>query len=248
VTRSRCDPWAEPRAALGSRVAEQFAVHRATLCRSLAARRQNGGSLAHHDLDVSRTWLIGHAAKDCPIAMGTLMICSTQDPSGGKWYQGYCTLACDAKNPQCPPNSKCVDSFCMKGCGTDADCRIGYECAGSVCYPKEVTVWGCDVTCNGCCTLFTSQCSPGNTNTACGDRDGACLECSSVEQCTPDTYGHQCQCKSNCAGGCCDSTTGACLPGTADKACGDFNHECRDCTTTGQTCGYDSTYGLTTCI
>lgn len=66
------------------------------------------------------------SASECPLGA----ICDVTAPAG------YCTLeGCDGES--CPDGSVCVDfneheSFCMKFCEDDRECRSGYVCRNDV--------------------------------------------------------------------------------------------------------------------
>jgi len=76
------------------------------------------------------------STNDCP----TGAVCDTSPPGG------YCTIT-PCYSGDCPSEAKCIDygmdnSFCMRRCNDDYDCRSGYSCVttltkANVCMYKE---------------------------------------------------------------------------------------------------------------
>jgi hypothetical protein len=162
------------------------------------------------------------------------LVCKTQiaTPSGDftmvEWKSGYCTISCD-KNSTCPSGSLCDNDVCMNGCGSQADCRVGYLCGiNGHCEVDKIAVpKACSPDCDGCC--INGQCVQGDQSSACGSAGQKCRQCAAQEKCSGGTAA-QCVCKGDCGAGCCDAA-GACQPGTSKTVCGTINRACEDCGT-----------------
>ncbi len=66
------------------------------------------------------------SSNDCPSGA----VCDTSQPGG------YCTITPCYKG-DCPSESRCTDfgmdnTFCMKRCNDDYDCRDGYRCVKDI--------------------------------------------------------------------------------------------------------------------
>jgi hypothetical protein len=110
--------------------------------------------------------LMGLLASGCTPGVGSACTFSTDCGTTGTLvcdtseFQGYCTVE-DCVPDECPTNSACVlfnpqvpgcgyndraqgsriaDQFCMATCGSNSDCRDGYECADPTLAPWRAEI------------------------------------------------------------------------------------------------------------
>jgi hypothetical protein len=108
----------------------------------------------------------------------------------------------------------------------------------------------CDATnCTGCCV--GDLCLPGNSQFACGQNGGQCGRCNTGEVCRITSVGGgrcetaQQKCGPANCGGCCTSS-GQCLNGLSDSACGRLGEACDVCAF-NESCTPDGLPGARTC-
>lgn len=160
--------------------------------------------------------------------------CTTGTCSGGQ--------TCDAFNcpAGCCDNGQCKSGLTNAACGTGGAICTDCTTSGGTC---DVATQACTggqncspTTCNvGCCK--NNSCLPGNTNAACGDGGGACVDCAASGG-TCDLTTRTCKGSTGCAPGncpgCCDGTS--CLSGGTNTACGKGGVACVDCASLSAVC------------
>lgn len=107
---------------------------------------------------------------------------------------------------QTPPNS----ARCGTGGQTCTNCQSGNTCVSGSCQP-----------CNGCVDLATGTCLVGTANDKCGQGGQFCSNCAvSSATCSNRTcVGNMSGCNaSTCASGCCNPSTGTCVPRSQQTA------------------------------
>lgn len=87
---------------------------------------------------------------------------------------------------------------------------------------------------SGCCDE-NGQCQPGSASTQCGTGGAICTSCLPGFCLNQQCGSHDTDSGPPCVG-CYDPSSGACVPGTADKQCGSNDAPCLDCTKYGATC------------
>jgi hypothetical protein len=168
--------------------------------------------------------------------------CGGEDAGFG---EGQCTQApCSAQNcPGCCAGDSCLEGNDPAACGTNGqlcvDCTSKNEtCSGGgsdagfgggscqASPPVECNAQTCPT---GCCN--GTLCLPGNLDTFCGTKGGACTNCEATSKtCTAQAcVGAAATCNTTNCQGCCDLTN-TCQPGFIDTQCGQSGASCQDCT------------------
>ncbi|MCB9577865.1 MAG: hypothetical protein H6717_12660 [Polyangiaceae bacterium] len=157
---------------------------------------------------------------------------------GGGPNCGPCDGCCDAAGI-CRPGKD--SNACGKGGTVCFDCgSIGFGCVDGTC---EGTAPPCGPgTCDGCCDA-AGQCHFGNETDACGEKGGACSDCTALGLgCNAGVCeGPPPKCSAQNCGGCCDATDN-CLPGNVDTSCGATGAACENCLPMGKKCNQPGSY------
>ncbi len=123
-------------------------------------------------------------------------------------------------SPQTCPNGCCTSTGSCQSPGTTARCGIGGS-ACMACPSRQTCVSGSCVVCAGCIDLQTGNCLTGTSPTLCGRNGDFCSNCTQQSRtcqsgtCLPPPPPCTAQ---NCATGCCDSMSGACIPRSSQTA------------------------------
>jgi len=148
---------------------------------------------------------------------------------------GYCSTVCDTA--ECPEGSRCVEGFgprlCLAPCGTDSDCRPGYQCWAGSCRPLCVADGDCgeldavcdpDGRCSGTECAIDPDCGPGQRCAA-----GRCIVSPMIDAGSGDLPdGSPCSAASQCASSICapPSQGGVCVRPCAERAACGFEEVC----------------------
>jgi hypothetical protein len=170
--------------------------------------------------------------------------CGPSNCSNGCCLGNYCQPLpdLDYANLYCGGNGfPCLDCAGSLGCSNEPD-------GGPACESPPLPGCNCP---GGCCTADLA-CQPGTTNSACGSNQNLCDVCPANGSCGSafegDKIGYGClptvappspgcgTCSGCCTGGGPPGTTGTCMDGTSNTACGFNGSSCWDCTTEGLFC------------
>lgn len=157
---------------------------------------------------------------------------------------GTCTpVACSVTN--CPDGC-CRNGVCIRTSGqSDASCGLkGNVCAacpaGQSCFFGQCTTTSqCNATnCSaGCCSGQVCVGTAFQSATNCGLNGLVCMQCPAGQLCISGKCSTNPCSPSTCPGGCCDSSSGKCIPSNlqSNQTCGSFGNQCRMCPG-GSTC------------
>jgi hypothetical protein len=159
--------------------------------------------------------------------------CATGIANGVCGNNGAACGACANGTPTCSAGGACTTACGQTGDGT---CGGGTCCQNNACVAQGPTACG-----PSCLTCVGNLVGLACVNGACGCKTVA--DCPMGYAC--DTLTNKCTlaCASSvdtaCNGGCCDPTSGTCVPGTTNAACGNGGGMCNPCTSGSGCC--DST-------